>query len=423
MAKTLPSFEAVAAELDRRRFVSLGFERIRALLGALGEPQRELRVVQVVGTNGKGTTAVALSAALEALGETAGTYLSPHVTSYTERLRLRGTQATEEEFARWLGHAIEVADGIGAEVTQFELLTAGALYAFREAGVRWAVLEAGLGARFDATTAAGPEAVALTNVGLDHTEYLGETIEEISREKLASVPEGGTLFLGTDDPTVLGVARETCRERDARLVEGWRFRRVESRGLTPYARRNLAFGVGVGERLLGRELDRAGEERVVGAVRGALPGRFEVIRHQGVDVILDGGHNVEGLEATLEAVREAYPGVRPGVVFGALRDKDTVGMLLRMVETAGRVFLTTPDDARAEKAHRVLERLLESGELPEPEVRRLVSVEPEPEEALGRAVASARESDAECVLVTGSFTTVAGVRERLLRATGEGEQR
>src|SRR5918993_3215002 len=156
--------------------------------------------------------------ALEATGQSSGVYLSPHVLSYTERVMLRGRFVSEKEFTAAMGKAIEVADANGVPATQFELLTAGALLAIRDAGLKWAVLEAGLGARHDATSAAEPKAVVLTNVGLDHTEYLGDKIEDIAKEKLASVKSGTTLILGTDDPRVVGLARETVVQVGASLA-------------------------------------------------------------------------------------------------------------------------------------------------------------------------------------------------------------
>ncbi|MDQ3636646.1 MAG: Mur ligase family protein, partial [Actinomycetota bacterium] len=234
-----PSYEAVCDELDRRRRIDLGFERIEALLKLLGDPHRSLKIVQIVGTNGKGTTAIALASALEAAGKPAGTYLSPHVLSYTERVMLRGRYASEEEFAAAMRKAIKIADANEIPATQFELLTAGALALFRDAGLEWAVLEAGLGARHDATSAAEPGAVVLTSVGLDHTEYLGDTIEEIAREKLASVRSGTTLILGTDDPRVVGLAREMVAQVGASLAE--HREPEEHRQTTPGAEKNKAL--------------------------------------------------------------------------------------------------------------------------------------------------------------------------------------
>ena len=201
------TFENVCEELDRRRRVTLGFERIGALLSALGDPQLSLRVVQVVGTNGKGTTTAALAGALEAAGHPSGAYLSPHVLSYAERVMVGGRPIPEDEFARAMGETIEAADARGIPASQFELLTAGALKAFRDRGLEWAILEAGLGARHDATSAAPGEAVVLTHVGLDHPEELGGRVEEIGAEKVGNLLPGSVLVLGTDGGGVGEAAR------------------------------------------------------------------------------------------------------------------------------------------------------------------------------------------------------------------------
>jgi dihydrofolate synthase/folylpolyglutamate synthase len=207
--------------LDRRRHITLGFERIEALLDAMGHPEHEVpHLVQVVGTNGKGTTAVAIAAALEEMGHPSGVYLSPHVLSYTERVASRGRQASEEEFAAVMGETIELADRHSIPVSQFEILTAGALKMFAEASLSWAVLEAGLGARYDATSVVRAGAVVLTNVALDHTEYLGGTIEEIAEEKLASLRPSSTLFLGTGDERVVRLAARTWSRSRVKIALG-----------------------------------------------------------------------------------------------------------------------------------------------------------------------------------------------------------
>lgn len=317
------------------------------LLAALGDPQRELRAVQVVGTNGKGTTAVSLAGALAAEGHAAGAYLSPHLISYTERVRLGGRDATEEEFAAGMGRTIRTADERGIQASQFELLTAGALMMFAGAGLEWVVMEAGLGARYDATSAAGAEAVVLTNVGLDHTGYLGETVEEIAAEKLASLRPGATLVLGSGDPTVREIARRECGRAGARLVEAWgvELEPGESPTLAPYARRNVALGLRAAEVLLGNEVDA--ETRAVVVSSRGLPGRFERAELREVPIVVDGGHNPSGLAAALDGVRSVYPGRPLGVVFGALRDKDIRSMLLALKDQADSLMLTRPENGRA----------------------------------------------------------------------------
>ncbi len=140
-----------------------------------------------MGTNGKGTTAVALAGALEAAGVRSGAYLSPHLLSYTERIMLGGNRVSEQDFAAVMGGVMTLANRHEVPATQFELLTAGALKLFRDRGAEWACLEAGLGARHDATSVTRSELVALTKLGLDHTEHPGSSVEEIAREKLASL--------------------------------------------------------------------------------------------------------------------------------------------------------------------------------------------------------------------------------------------
>ena len=371
----------------------------------MGHPEREIpHVVQVVGTNGKGTTAVALASALQELGHASGAYLSPHVISYTERIVLQGRNASEERFAAAMGEAIDLADRHGIEVSQFEILTAGALKMFADAGLSWAVLEAGLGARYDATSIARSEAVVLTNVALDHTEYLGDTIEEIAGEKLASLRPGATLFLGTGDERVVGLARSTCRRLGATLVEVTDSEDVApSAGLAPYAARNVDLGVAVAESLVGTSLPGEVKEKVGLGVAETLPGRFEVLELDGVPVVLDGGHNAAGVSAALAAVRQAYPERPLGVVFGVLREKDAAGMLSEIAGEAHAIVLTRPVGERASDP-----AMVGSEHNPLDHEGRRALVVPDPVEALDAAVGAVKVVDG-VVLVTGSLSTIAPV--------------
>ncbi len=407
------SFLEVCAELDRRRHITLGFERIEALLAALGRPDLALpHVVQVVGTNGKGTTAVALAAALEGMGHASGAYLSPHVLSYTERVSLRGRRASEAEFAQGVGEAIEVADEHGIPASQFELLTAGALKMFADAGLEWVVLEAGMGARHDATSVVRAEAVVLTNVDLDHTEYLGETVEEIAAEKLASLRSGALLVLGSEEPRVVKVAESECRRVGARLVrvgdvdEG----QIARLGLVPYAARDVGLALAAAEVLLDGSLSARARESAALAVREALPGRFETHEINGVPVVLDGGHNAAGVEAALAAVGKVYGGRPLAVVFGVLRDKDAGRMLTALEGEARTIVLTRPEGERAAEPALVAS---EHGLLDL--VGRRAEVVEDAVEAVGAAARWMAEVDG-VVLVTGSLSTVAPVLRWLREA-------
>jgi|SRR5829696_845222 len=406
----MTSFAQVCAELDRRRHVTLGFERIEALLTAMGNPERAIPgLVQVVGTNGKGTTALALAAALEEMGYPSGAYLSPHVLSYTERVVLRGGQVSEGEFAAAMGETIELADRKGIPASQFELLTAGAFGMFAAHGLSWAVIEAGLGARHDATSVVRPDVVVLTNVSIDHIEYLGETVEAIAEEKLASLKPGATLYLGTDESQVVDLAHNVCRRVGARLVlPGEAGENASFPGLAPYEADDVRLGIAVAESLLERNLPAEVEQKVALVVGESLPGRFEVHEVEGVPVVVDGGHNAAGLSAALAGTRAVY-GARPlGVVFGLLREKDAASMLAGLNGEADVIVLTRPESERAaDPAH------LEYGLLDRGEWRAMV-VE-DPVEALGVAVEAVR-SAAGVVLVTGSLSTAAPVLRWLREA-------
>ena len=395
----------VCEELDRRRNITLGFERIERLLRLLGNPERGLRVVQVVGTNGKGGTAVSLAAALEELGYSSGAYLSPHVLSYTERVMVGGSFVTEEVFAEAMGEIISLADANDVPASQFELLTAGAIRIFHNAGLTFAVLEAGLGARHDATSAAAAEAVVLTNVSLDHTEYLGASVEEISREKLASLRSGATLFLGAHDPAVVAIAREVATATKARVVElsseeeSNEHEPLSVQGLAPYVENNLRLGTRVAEIIAGRKLDSDGRREVARRVVGALPARFEVHEVRGVPVVVDGGHNVAGIETALASVRQVYGDRALGLIFGVLRDKDAANMLAVLAREAELTIITRPENERAADPEDVLRELRRIGA---GDQRSLVVTYAG--DALDVAVEEMRKVDG-VVLVTGSLYT------------------
>jgi dihydrofolate synthase / folylpolyglutamate synthase len=391
--------------LDGRRNITLGFERIEALLAAMGHPERDLPgLVQVVGTNGKGTTGLALAAALQEMGHPSGAYLSPHVLSYTERVVVGGSQVSEADFAAAMGQTMEIADREGIPASQFELLTAGALGMFAAAGLSWAVLEAGLGARHDATSVVRPGTIVLTNVSIDHSEYLGETVEEIAEEKLASLTPGTTLYLGTDDPRVVDLAHSACRQLGARLVlpgeAGADFSFAE---LASYAADDVRLGLAVAESLLERRLPYEIKEKVAWDVGKALPGRFEVNEEGDVPVVVDGGHNAEGTSAALAGMRRAYEDRPLAVVFGALREKDVASMLAGLEREADVIVLTRPESERAADPAEIQLRYHPLDR----EKKRALVVE-DPVEAVGVAVEAVKGA-AGVVLVVGSFATAAPV--------------
>jgi dihydrofolate synthase / folylpolyglutamate synthase len=333
-------------ELFGMRF---GLDRMRRLMTALGTPQERFRSIHVVGTNGKSSTARMASAILERHGVRTGTYLSPHLVSFTERIRIAERDVEPERFAAAVERAARAAEKVDRtlegddRVTQFEALTAAAYSEMAQAGVEVAVVEAGLGGRYDATNVIPSEVQVLTNVGLEHTRWLGPTIADIASEKLAVVRSGSTLVIGPDlHPDALALAREAPAARVVVAEPG----DVVTAARGAFQRRNFALARAAAEALLG-SLD---EEAVRAAAASTLvPGRFEVVAQGvgGVEVVIDGAHNPAGMSALAESLPEWLDGRKLVVVLSILDDKDAAAMLQALIPHATHIVCTTNANPRA----------------------------------------------------------------------------
>jgi dihydrofolate synthase/folylpolyglutamate synthase len=384
-------------ELFGMRF---GLDRMRRLMTALDSPQERFASIHVVGSNGKSSTARMIAALLEQAGARTGAYLSPHLVSWAERIELRGRPVPDERFAEAIACAAEAATKVdrtlepGDRVTQFEALTAAAYWELARGGAEVAVVEAGLGGRYDATSVIRSDVQVLTNVSLEHTRWLGPTERHIAEEKLAVVPRGGTLVAGPLGPAAYEVAARVAKERGARLLlfgRDFDLRadvRLRPRGA--FQRENFAVAVAAAEAYAGT-LD-------AGAVRAAAecvatPGRIEVFG-QAPLTILDGAHNPAGVAALLPEL-DALVGDRPLIaVLSVLDDKDAAGMLSALAPRCARAFFTRSSN-RSALPPAVLASLWRQAGGPEAEIA------PDPVDALERARAAAGADGA--VLATGSI--------------------
>jgi dihydrofolate synthase/folylpolyglutamate synthase len=338
----------LSLELFGMRF---GLDRMRRLTTALGSPQETFGSVHVVGTNGKSSTARMTAAILEAHGLRTGTYLSPHLSSFAERARVGDRDAEPERFAaavqRAAHAAAKVDRGLAEDdrVTQFELLTAAAFWLLAEAGVEVAVIEAGLGGRFDATNILPSRVQVLTNVGLEHTRWLGPTIAHIAQEKLDVVRPGGTLVVGAAlHPDAAALAEAICTERGARLVVAPEDAQVPLLAAGAFQRRNFAVGLTAAEAWLGRPAQP--EAILHAAASTVVPGRFEVV-DDAPTTILDGAHNPGGMAALADALRAAVHGRRVVAVVSILDDKDAPAMLRELLPLCNEVVCTASANPRA----------------------------------------------------------------------------
>jgi dihydrofolate synthase / folylpolyglutamate synthase len=329
----------LSLELFGMRF---GLERMRRLLTALGSPQERFEAIHVVGTNGKSSTVRFTAALLEAHGVRAGAFLSPHLTSFAERIRIGDSDLAPDAFAAAVQRAAQAAAKVdrtlsgGERVTQFELVTAAAFDALARAGVEVAVVEAGLGGRHDATNVLAAPVCVLTGVGLEHTRWLGPTVRDIAREKLAVVPAGATLVLGDVPPEV---------EEEALLTEARIIRGLDTGvDLPGYQRRNFALAAAAAREQLGAlDLARVAE---VAEARAQVPGRLQRVGEDPLTVY-DGAHNPSGVEALVEAL-DGLVGERPLVaVVSVLDDKDAAGMLRPLLPHLRGLVVTASANPRS----------------------------------------------------------------------------
>jgi dihydrofolate synthase/folylpolyglutamate synthase len=398
--------------------IRLGLDRMRSLMTVLDAPHEAFRCIHVVGTNGKSSTARMIAALLEHHGVRAGAYLSPHLVSFAERIRVAGADISQQQLSRALARArratelVDRTSQAGDHVTQFEALTAAAYSELARAGVDAAVVEAGLGGRWDATNVIDAEVSVLTNVGLEHTRWLGQTVTEIAREKLAVVAPGTTLVLGADlHPQADAEAQLVAEHQRARIVrapsEPERFSPgVQLLAKGAFQRRNFAVACTAAEAFLGRL-----EAGPVGAAAAstAVPGRFEVITDgSGGEVVLDGAHNPDGMSALAQSLPE-FLGGRPLVaVVSVLDDKDAAGMLTALMGLCAGAVFTASANPRA-LAPATLAALAE--QIGAPAVVR-VQADPRPALAAARELAGA----GGVVLATGSIYLIAD----LARPAGAG---
>ena len=397
-----------------------GLERIEAMLDAIGRPEQAFTIVQVGGTNGKGSISAMLAAILQAAGRRVGLYTSPHLAHYRERIRVDGRSISESDF-------VDGVDALGTLITRldltvFEAGTALALDHFCRERVDVAVLEVGLGGRLDATTVGKPRVVVLGPIDYDHQHELGDTLTLIATEK-AAIIRSGVAFSARQHPEAEAVITRRAAEAGVPLSLEERDLRVTPLDFTLEAQRlhlegpdwripDVACGL-LGVYQPGNALLAAAAARELGAAEGAIraglrgvrwPGRFQIFRRDPL-VVLDGAHNPAGARALAASLRAYFPGRPVTFVIGVLADKDAGGILAALRPLAARVILTASANPRA-AAPEALRALLPAGAR--------VDTARSPQDALAMAIA---EDPHGIVCVAGSLSLIGDV----LAAAGDGQ--
>ena len=423
--------DAVAYLHSLQRFgVKLGLERTQELLRRLGRPERQCgRIVHVTGTSGKGSVSALVESGLRAAGYRVGLYTSPSLERFTDRYQVNRVDMAEADLASLTaevrGHVeAMVAEGL-EQPAEFEVTTAVGFLYFARQKVDWLVLEVGVGGRFDATNVVDNSAVTcITNIGLDHTDWLGDTEAKIAWEKAGIIKPAVPCVTGTTHREALEVIRAEALAQDSVLIEvgygdyqvvahspagqvvdllgarGW-YRGVRIPLLGDHQAYNAANALRVLELCgLSEEMIRTGFARV------EWPGRMELLALPGgPQVLLDAAHNPAKCGALAAAVRQYFPGTPVILVLGALADKNVEAMAQPLLDLAEQVWATTPESPRRLPAAALADLCARLG-------RPGITVEPDVPAAVDAALAAAGSS--HLVVITGSFYTVGPARRHLL---------
>ncbi len=377
--------------------IRFGLDRMHRLMTTLGMPQRRFASIHVVGSNGKSSTTRMIAALLERHGLRTGSYVSPHLRSFRERLEVGERPISGEDFGAAVARAAHAAElvnrttGPGDEVTQFEALTAAAYHELARRRVEVAVIEAGLGGRYDATNVIPSRVQVLTGVALEHTRWLGPTLTDIAEEKLAVVPDRGCLVSGDLPTEAERVARRVASARHATRRHAPDEVPVRLRMRGKMQKRNFALAVTAAEAFLGRSLDPDAAQQAGAELE--LPGRLQVVDTEPL-MIHDGAHNPAAAAALVEALPEIVGRAPLVAVVAVLDDKDAAGILDELLPACRYAIFTRCRHPRSLPPGTLASLAQRGGEAP-------VETAAEPAAALARARELAGISGA--ILVTGSL--------------------
>lgn len=357
-----------------------GFERARELLEALGNPQRKLKFIHVAGTNGKGSTCAMLEAVMRSAGYKTGLFPSPFIEDFTERIQINGENISREDLARITQTVADAADRLEDHPAHFELITAIGMLYFVEQGCDIVILEVGMGGERDATNVIdAPEAAVICNIGLDHTEFLGDTVERIAEVKAGIIKTGADVVVYDNIPSVMEVIERKAEQQHCRMHRASDIEAVPVAS-DLHGQRFTADGIEYRLALLGRHQIKNAQVvlmtvRVMrsrgwsigeDAVREGLssvkwPVRFEVMGYDPV-FIIDGGHNPQCAQAMAESIEEYLPEQKITLIVGMLADKDYRESIRRVIPYAAECLTITPDnDLRALSAQELADVIRREG--------------------------------------------------------------
>jgi len=383
-------YEKVLQYLDELELfgIKLGLDNITALCELLGNPQDSYKIIHVAGTNGKGSVVAMCSSILIEAGYKVGMYTSPHLRSFTERIQVNGEQIGKLEMREVFDEVRKAADELKhreMQVTYFEFTTAMAFLYFKKKRCKIAVIETGLGGRLDATNVVKSKVAVITNIELEHTQYLGDTKEKIAVEKGGIIKERGFVVIGEQDRKIAKILQKISEAKKAKFTEVNDYK-GKILLLGDYQKRNAGVAVAAVKGLRVKVSEKAISN---GIEKTKWPGRLEVVQ-ENPTVILDGAHNPAGLATTAAYVK----GKKVILVLGISDDKDIIRMIATIVPVAKRVIITRAKYRGSDCDLLKTEVVKYDGD---------VSIVEDVKAAVSKAI---NEAEDEIVLVTGSIFVV-----------------
>lgn len=411
--------------------VKPGLDRMKQLMARLDHPEKKIRALHVAGTNGKGSTVAFIRSMLQEAGYTVGTFTSPYIITFNERISVNGTPITDEEWVTLVNQVKPIVEALDqtehGQPTEFEIMTACAfLYFAAYHQVDFVIFETGLGGRYDSTNVVEPLLTVITSIGHDHMNILGNTIEEIAGEKAGIIKEGIPIVTAVTQPEALQVIRHEAERKSAPFQSLHDTSRIYNEKALPageqfslktgetcyedirtsligtHQRQNAALSILAAE-WLNREniAEISGAALRSGLVKAAWPGRLELVQEH-PSVYLDGAHNEEGIDKLTETMKQRFPDSDICVVFSALKDKPYHDMIKKLETIAHSIHFASFDFPRASLA----KDLYDASEISSK------SWNEDPEHVI-KLIESKKGSN-DIVLITGSLYFISDIRKRML---------
>jgi dihydrofolate synthase/folylpolyglutamate synthase len=403
---------------------NFGLENTRKLAALVGDPQNKLRFIHVAGTNGKGSTCAMLESIYRAAGLRVGLFTSPHLVSFRERIQVNRQLIPENELIRLVEEFQPLLKQFPADnhLTLFEVVTVMALKFFAEHACDLVIWETGLGGRLDATNIVMPLASVITNIAFDHQQWLGDTLEKIAAEKAGIIKPGIPVITATDEPSALAVIEKIAREKHApltRVKPEARSQKPESSLSGAHQKINAALALATIE-VLQMQIPVSEENIREGLANVNWPGRLQLIKKpNGQKILLDGAHNVAGVEALRTALTEGTSFAAPAFIVGFLADKDWRPMCEILAPLAAKIFCVPVASPRTANAGELAETFRSLNPTAEVLACDSLSAALEISGASGKSIHPARE----LIVITGSLYLVGEALERLESSPAGGGER